>query len=156
MRFAPSDRPVQPEPLSAGMKVILDTNILVSALLTRRGSSARLLDAWIERRFELVTSAIQIAELVDVTRRRHIRPLIIPAVAGRFVNDLRRHATMLGHLPSLSRWVDSGDDFLLAMAEVSEAQFLVTGDKRDLLALAVHGRTQIVTARFLLQTLKIV
>ena len=32
------------------MRVILDTNVLVSALLTPDGVSARLLDAWFDRR----------------------------------------------------------------------------------------------------------
>ena len=37
------------------------------------------------------------------------------------------------------------DDFLLAMSEAGHADYLVTGDKSDLLALARHKRTRIVS-----------
>jgi putative PIN family toxin of toxin-antitoxin system len=137
------------------VRVILGTNILVSGLLTRRGPAALLLDAWVERRFDLVTSELQLEEFGAVTRRPHVRALLVPAVAGRFVNSLRRHARVLDVLPAVSRSPDSGDDFLLAMAQVSEAHYLVTGDKRDLLSLTQHGLTQIVTARTFVQILKL-
>ena len=45
----------------------------------------------------------------------------------------------------IDRGPDPGDNFLVAMAEASEAEYLVTGEKRDVLALRSHGRTHIVT-----------
>ena len=42
---------------------------------------------------------------------------------------------------------DPNDNPILAMAQASQAQYLVTGDKKDLHALATLGITQIVTAR---------
>jgi predicted nucleic acid-binding protein len=41
------------------------------------------------------------------------------------------------------------------MAEASRAQYLVTGDKKDLLALGTIGGTRIVTARHLVEKLEI-
>ena len=126
---------------------------MVSALLTSGGTSAQLLDAWIDRLITLVTSTAQLDELADVTRRRSVRPLITPSVAGRFINDLRKATVVLEHLPAVDRSPDPADNFLLAMAERSEADYLVTGDKHGLLALGVHGRTHIVTARHMLEVL---
>jgi len=50
----------------------------------------------------------------------------------------------------VNRSRDPGDNFLLAMSEAGAAQYLVTGDKHDVLALKRHGTTRIVTARAML------
>jgi hypothetical protein len=42
---------------------------------------------------------------------------------------------------------DPADNFLLAMAEVGKADYLVTGDGKHVLSLGRHGRTRIVTVR---------
>jgi uncharacterized protein len=137
------------------MRVILDTNIIVSALLSEHGVPAQLLNTWTDKAFILVTSTTQIAELTAVTHRPVVRPLIRPSNAGRFINDLHRFGTVLDQLPTVDRSRDPNDNFLLAMAEVSAADYLVTGDKRDLLALKQHGPTRIVTARAMLKILGI-
>jgi len=135
------------------VRVILDTNILVGALISEHGVPAQLLNAWTDKAFILVTSAMQIAEFTAVTRRPLVRPLLTPATVGRFINDLNRFATVLGQLPTVDRSLDPNDNFLLAMAEASAADYLVTGDKRDVLALKQHGATHIITARAMLRTL---
>jgi predicted nucleic acid-binding protein len=56
-------------------------------------------------------------------------------------------------LPKLDVAPDPDDNFLLALAEAGEAQFLVTGDK-PLLGLKRHKSTQIVTPAALLELLK--
>lgn len=135
------------------MRIIIDTNILVSALISEHGVPAQLLDAWTDNVFTLITSRTQIVELNDVTRRPIVRPLLKPSNADRFINDLQKRATVLERLPSVDRSRDANDNFLLAMAEAGEADYLVTGDKRDVLALGQHGPTHIVTARAMLATL---
>lgn len=50
-------------------------------------------------------------------------------------------------LGKIERSSDPQDDFLLALAEASSADYLLTGDKSGLLDLRKHGRTRIVTAR---------
>lgn len=135
------------------MRVIVDTNILLSALINPHGIPAQLIDAWRAARFELVTSREQLLELGEVARRPQLRKYIVPARVGRFINDLRMLAQIISRLPRVDRSRDPGDNFLLAMAEASGADYLVTGDKRDLLVLKIHERTQILTARALLETL---
>lgn len=133
------------------MRVILDTNVLVSALLTPDGVPARLLDAWFEGRYELLTSESQLEELRQVTRHPRVRRFIGPAIAGGLVNDLRHFAELLTELPDVDVSEDPADNFLLAMAEAGRADYLATGDKRDVLALKRHGPTRIVTAKRLLE-----
>ena len=88
-------------------------------------------------------------------RRPALRKYLVPSHVGRFINDLRDLAEVLIRLPSVDRSRDPGDNFLLAMAEASNAEYLVTGDKRDVLALDVHGRTRIVTTRQMLAVLNL-
>ena len=133
------------------MRVILDTNLLVSALLNPRGVPAHVLDAWFESRYELLTSESQLEELRLVTRHPRVRRYIEPAMAGAMVNDLRHIAELLTELPNVEVSDDPADNFLLAMAEAGRADYLATGDKRDVLALKRHGPTRIVTAKRLLE-----
>src|SRR5260221_10641406 len=129
------------------MRVILDTNVLVSALINPQGITSQIVDEWLNDRFDLLTHEMQIDELRIVTRRPRFRPLFRTAVAGRLVNQLRDNAVILARLPQIRRSNDPNDDFLLAMCEAGEADYLVTGDKTGLLALKTHRRTTIVTAR---------
>jgi len=129
------------------VRVILDTNLLVSALLVAGGVPARILDAWFDGQFTLLTCDDQLDELRRVTRHPRIRPRIEPAVAGSLVNDLRHFADLIETLPRVEVSPDPGDNFLLAMAEAGRADYLVTGDKRGVLSLESHGATRILTAR---------
>jgi len=137
------------------MRMIVDTNILLSTLINPHGLPAQLIDAWRGARFELITSRDQLLEFGEVARRPELRKYVIPAGAGRFINDLRELATVLNRLPRVDRSRDPGDNFLLAMAEASGANYLVSGGKRDVLALEIHDRTRIVTARQLLVVLNL-
>ena len=127
------------------MRLILDTNILVAALITRGTPPDKLYEAWRDGRFTLLTSELQIEEIRRVTRREGIRFRIHQAEAGRLVNDLRRLATLIENLPTLDVSPDPYDNFLLAMAQAGQADLLVTGDKRDLLSLSRHQGMRILT-----------
>ena len=129
------------------MRVIIDTNILVSALLVGTTLPKRLVVLWRDRRFELVTSAQQVDELMRVSRYQRIRDRISTSEAGGLINGLRDTATMVTNLPSVDVCVDPFDNYLLAMAVAGSADFLVTGDKRDLVSLRLYKGTKIVTIR---------
>lgn len=135
------------------MRVVLDTNILLSGLISPSGTPARLIEAWLDRRFTLLSHPLQLDELREVTRRDRIRSLIRPAEAGRLVNQIALIAEMPDTLPAVERSNDPRDDFLLAVCEAGSANWLVTGDKDDLLALKSHGATRIVAAAILAEEL---
>ena len=126
--------------------MILDTNILVSSLVSGIGIPSSIVDAWLNEKFILVSHEIQLEELRDVTRRDKFRKIINQAVAGRLVNDVSELAEMPAKLPAVQRSPDPRDDFLLALCEAGRADWLVTGDKADLLSLGNHGNTRVVTA----------
>ena len=128
------------------MRIILDTNILLSGLITPGGVPGRLIDAWLDRRFTLVSHPLQLDEFRAVSRRDKIRALVRPSEAGRLVNQIAALADMPARLPPVERSRDPRDDFLLALCEAGAADRLVTGDKDDLLALQRHGAATIVTA----------
>jgi putative PIN family toxin of toxin-antitoxin system len=129
------------------MRVVLDTNILVSALLLQQGHPAAIYRAWQEGNFTLLTCAEQLDELRATLRKPAIAERIKPYKAGRLVNELKRLAEDVGALPRVQRSPDPTDDFLLAMSEAGKADYLVTGDKSGLLKLGRHQNTRIVTAR---------
>jgi len=137
------------------MRVVLDTNILLSALINRHGTPAQLMAGWRERRYNLITSTEQLIELGDVARRPVLRARIVPSTVGRLIRDLRKLAEVLTRLPAVERSADPADNFLLAMAEAGKANYLVSGDRRGVLALGSHGITQILRAREFLDVLGI-
>lgn len=134
------------------MRLVVDTNILVSALLSGTSLPAHLLLLWRQNRFALLTAAEQLDELRRVTRYPKIRERLPPALAGRLVNDLRGLALILDRLPTVTVSPDPDDNYLLAIAAAGSADFLLTGDKRDLLALEKHGSTRILTVRAFLSS----
>lgn len=129
------------------MRVLLDTNILISALMARGTPPDRIYRHWKDARFDLVACERQLEEIRRVSRRPYFRDRLKSSEVGRLVNDIRRLALMSEPLHTVTRSPDPNDDFLLAVAESASVDFLVTGDKSDLLALHTHRTTRIVTAR---------
>lgn len=136
------------------MRVVVDTNILISALLLSTGNPAEIYRAWVSGRFSLVSCEEQISEFRATLEKPALAGRIRPYRAGRLVNQIRRLAEMPGSLPRVRRSPDPDDDYLLALCEATEADYLVTGDKSGLLALGSHGGARILTARRFVQTLR--
>jgi len=128
------------------MRVVLDTNILVSALIAPAGKPAAIYSAWVEGKFTLLTGAAHLDELLATLQKPRVAELVKPYQAGRWVNQIKRLAEDAGVLPPVNRSSDPTDDFLLALCEAGNADYLVTGDKSGLLALDHHKATRIVSA----------
>lgn len=129
------------------MRVVLDINVLVSALILSAGPPAIIYDAWEGGRFTLLTCPEHLDELQATLGKPRLAPFIRPHQAGRLVNQIRRLAEHIDRLPRVKRSPDPFDDYLLALSEAGQADYLVTGDKRGLLSLHRHKTTRIVTAR---------
>lgn len=117
------------------MRVVLDVNVLVSALLSRVGAPARLITLWLDGAFELVVSEELLTELGRAISYPKLQAHISREDAADFIALLRSTASVVADVKRpahVSR--DRGDDYLLALAETS-ASILVSGD-RDLLDLA--------------------
>jgi uncharacterized protein len=127
------------------MRVVLDTNILFSALISPHGKPDVTYRAWRSARFEIVTSQLQLDEIRRASRYPKFRNILQPAKVGAMVNNLQR-AVVLEELPVTVEADDPDDAFLMAMALVSDADYLVTGDRRaGLLQRGYIERTRIVT-----------
>lgn len=128
--------------------MILDTSVLVSALIVKTTPLALIYQSWRQGSFTLLTSSQQIEEL----KRTFAKPKIVPALvrkseAGRMINHLRSSAESVGPLPIVKHSPDPNDDFLLAMAEAGQADFLITGDKSSPLSLRSYLGIRIISAR---------
>lgn len=132
------------------MRVVLDTNVLISALIAPQGAPSLLYRAWLEGRFDLVTSHDQLDEFKRASQYPRLKLYLRRSEAGALVNELRQVAHTLEKLPSINVSPDPADNFLLAMAQAADADYLVTGDRRDLLGLKRFGKTRIVTTREML------
>lgn len=141
-------------PADRRMRVVLDTNILRSALMVRGTPPDRLYEEWRHGRFDLVSTERQIDELRAVVRRPFFQARLKASEIGRMINDIRRLAAMFDTLPAVKRSRDPTDDYLLALCEAAEADYLVTGDKSDLLSLERHLGTRIVSAKTLDELLR--
>lgn len=130
------------------MLVVLDTNVLLSALISPHGPPDTIYRAWRAARFELVTSTAQLDELRRASRYPKFKAILQPHRVGAMVNNLQR-AVVLEYLPHLPEGIeadDPDDTFLLAMAQAGEANYLVTGDHRaGLLQRGGMSRTRIIT-----------
>jgi putative PIN family toxin of toxin-antitoxin system len=120
------------------VRAVVDVNVLVSAVLSAKGSSAEILRASRDCQFELVTSEMLLGELTRTLAYPRIRKRIPQEKAAAFIDWIRDHGRLaddpVGAPPVGSR--DPDDDYLLALA-IDQRAYLITGDQ-DLLVLNAH------------------
>lgn len=136
------------------MRIVLDTNILVSALLKTDGPPAQLLAAWKAEKFVLITSEPQLTELYRVLCYPKLKKYISQENALDLVTRLRASAEYAADLPSVEFSDDPADNRIIATALIGHAKLLVTGDKKHLLSLAKIDNLTIVTAKSALEILE--
>ncbi|MBI2311561.1 MAG: putative toxin-antitoxin system toxin component, PIN family [Betaproteobacteria bacterium] len=127
------------------MKVVLDTNVLLSGLMFPDGTPGRIVAAWAEARFDVAFSLYQLAEIGRVLEYPKVRRKLgwDDQRIEQFIKQLyiRAEVVELGPI-SVEVPRDSSDAPILATLAAARADILVTGD-RDLLAL--RGRYPIET-----------
>lgn len=125
------------------MKVVLDTNVIVSGL-TRNGNESVVLGMARDGLFEWFVSPFILDEATGVLPRKFNWH---PQRVAEALADLRRIATVIDPTPSADA-VRGGhaDNRILDCAAEAGADFLVTGDARHLLPLGEHQGTRIVNA----------
>lgn len=129
------------------MRVVLDTNIFISALLSPFSHPGAIYRDWRLKRFELVTSEWQIAELQRVSRYPRIATRIPPHEIGIVVNSMRK-VVYTSPIPRKHTCTDPDDAYLLDLADISAADFLITGDQRaGLLSRKRVARASILSAK---------
>ncbi len=119
------------------MKVILDTNVLLSGLMAPEGTPGRILAAWLEARFDVVMSFEQLAEIGRALSYSKIRRRLKwnEQRIEQFIRQLYIRAEVVDlRQASVETPRDPGDTPILATLIVSGADALVSGDS-DLLEL---------------------
>jgi uncharacterized protein len=131
------------------VRFVLDTNLLVSGVIAA-GLPRRLVDGAKAGEFELCTSDVLLAELLDVLSRGKFAARLSQAglTPQGIVDDLRRIAVVVSPADT-PRVVptDPDDDHVIAAALAGAADLIASGDKRDLLPMGSFNGIAIVTAR---------
>jgi putative PIN family toxin of toxin-antitoxin system len=133
------------------VRAILDPNVVISALLSRDGTPAKVVRAWLEGRFELIASPLLLEELARALSYPKIAERIRSAESAELLDWLRREAIVVEdpQEPPGLRSEDPGDDYLLALAETERA-VLVSGDRH---LLALTSELPVLTPREFLVTI---
>ena len=135
------------------VRIVLDTNVLVSGIISRLGPPGFVLDAWLEHElYELVTSDAQLQELGRVMTYGRLKDRICPEHAARLLERLKV-AIMAVDLPQVDLSPDPDDNAIIATAIAGHANLIVSGDKRHLVSLGDTAGIPIITARQYVETL---
>ena len=129
------------------MRVVLDTNILISALITRNTPPDKLYQAWLRGEIELVISDTQVAEIYDVLSRPRLRRFLDADEADAIAENIATRALVSTELPVVNVSPDPKDNPALASAIAGKAELIVSGDKKHMLDLGEVEGIPIVTAR---------
>jgi putative PIN family toxin of toxin-antitoxin system len=111
-------------------RAVLDTNVLVSALISPGGPSASLLLELRAGAFELVVSPQLLAELREVLARPKFRAYVTATEVAGYL-DLVKHESALYEDPRPSGETlstDPDDEYLIDLARAAAADALVSGD----------------------------
>lgn len=131
------------------MRVVSDTNVLVSSTLFQGSKADAVLDV-IEREGVLLLSRAMRDELWAVLARQKFDRFVTVDVRREFLARLDRLAKIVEPTERISVCRDPDDDRVLEAAVAGEADVIVTGD-RDLLVLDPFRGIRIVTPRGFLE-----
>jgi putative PIN family toxin of toxin-antitoxin system len=131
-------------------RVVLDTNVLVSALRSRSGASFRLISMLGDPRWQPVVSVALILEYEAVAMREAdqlgLTDRIVESIVDMFCRVGSRHAIRFRLRPALR---DPGDDFILELAVASHADFIVTHNIQDFRGSEAYGIRAVTPGEFL-------
>ena len=114
-------------------RLVLDTNVLISALLSRHGKPRAVL-TWALTHATLLTSADAISELETRIERPRLAKLVDEPIRRGFVHNIRTTATLVQTVGAINACRDPDDDKILEIAVTGSADCIVTGNQ-DLLVL---------------------
>lgn len=123
-------------------RIIIDTNLWVSFLLTRKFSFIdRLLS---QNKVQLLFCRELLDELMEVIGRPKLQKFFKPDDKKIVLDLIARYADYVTVTSNVAVCRDEKDNFLLSLAGDAKADFLITGDK-DLLVIKRFENTEIVT-----------
>lgn len=129
------------------MRIVLDTCILISSLITKGTPLDIIYQAWRNKHFTLITSNEQLDELSRVIQYKKLKRFIKVDEGKKLVEILSQWGTVVGNIPTVKYSPDLDDNAIIATAIAGNASYIVSGDKNDLLALKTVEEINIITAR---------
>ncbi|EGF56364.1 putative toxin-antitoxin system toxin component, PIN family [Bacteroides fluxus] len=123
-------------------RIIVDTNLWISFLIGKKLSC--LLDFLSDEKVELVVSQELLDEILIVASRPKFKKYFSKEHLDMLWDFMTQETSFykIDNIPARCR--DPKDDYLLELALISEANYLITGDK-DLLSMGEIGSCQIIT-----------
>ncbi len=129
------------------VRVVLDTNILISALITKGTPPDILYQAWLNGEIEVVMTSAQVAEVKNVLARPRLKQFIDIEEADAIVENISAYAHVLTTFDVENISPDPNDNQILAAAIDGKVDLIVSGDRKHMLALGEVRGIPVVTAR---------
>ncbi len=137
------------------LRIVLDTNIYVSAILRPDGTQAKLIKFAMEDKFKLVFSVLIFQEIQDVLKRLRIKKYLTVTQneIERFFYNIYINCIFV-KLSRIIRAVknDPDDDIIVSTAVKGDADYIISGDKH-LLELKKFRGIKILNANDFLKTI---
>ncbi len=125
------------------MRIVIDTNIWISALLSKY-LRERIQSIVGEEQISILFSNDLLTEIEKVANRPKIRKYVSEDDANTFLEILKSRGDLVEITTEIKICRDPKDDFILALCKDGKADYLITGDK-DLLVLNPFEKTHILT-----------
>lgn len=130
------------------LKVVFDTNVIVSALISPKGTTGSLFK--FTASYKLILSPLLLKEIIKVLAYPKIAQKygITLEISEEMLRLLQKRATIIYTEERADLLSDRLDDHILALAKESRCNFLVTGDRRVLAIKRINGTRIISPAEF--------
>lgn len=113
-------------------KIILDTNVLVSALIQKSYPYLIVNDLYLEQKIELCISEPLLAEYYDVLNRPKFAKFHeFKIKADLILADIAANASLFTPKKKVKKLKDADDDMILELALECKAGFIITGNSKD-------------------------
>jgi len=118
------------------MRIAIDTNVLIAAVTRPGGTSARIVQTWLDGRLEVVASTATIREVELVLGAGWLARMVSPEVIEVLLEALRTRSVFIEQPPRILdlRLKDAGDLRLVEAAVAGGARYIVTTDREFLRA----------------------
>lgn len=133
-------------------RIVMDTNILVSALRSRNGASFKLLSLMDSKKFEFFLSTPLVFEYEEALKN----DLGASRLTKADIDDVLNYMCKIGGHQEISylwrpQLRDPEDDFILELAVQSECDYIVTHNLKDFVGTEKFGIKAVTPGKFLRQ-----
>ncbi|MEA5512342.1 putative toxin-antitoxin system toxin component, PIN family [Crocosphaera sp. UHCC 0190] len=131
-------------------QLVIDTNVILSGLLSRKGASYKLLRILNDKRWQINISTTLIFEYEQTLKRNSQKLGLTLQEINYVINEI---CSLANHRKIFYLWrpmaTDPDDDFLIDLAIESQADFIISYNKKDLKAIEKFGILVLTPKQFL-------